>query len=62
MKAVVAGAGIGGVTAALALRKAGWDVEVLERALELGEVGAGLSIAPNALRALDALGVGGEGP
>ncbi len=58
MKAVVAGAGIGGVTAALALLEAGWDVEVLERAPELGEVGAGLSIAPNALRALDALGVG----
>jgi len=58
VKAVVAGAGIGGVTAALALLKAGWDVEVLERAPELGEVGAGLSIAPNALRALDALGVG----
>ena len=58
MKAVVAGAGIGGVTAALALLKAGWDVEVLERAPELGEVGAGLSVAPNALRALDALGVG----
>jgi 2-polyprenyl-6-methoxyphenol hydroxylase-like FAD-dependent oxidoreductase len=58
MKAVVAGAGIGGVTAALALTQAGWDVEVLERAPELGEVGAGLSIAPNALRALDSLGLG----
>ncbi|WP_167344588.1 FAD-dependent oxidoreductase [Amycolatopsis thermoflava] len=56
--AVVAGGGIGGVTAAIALRRAGWDVVVLERAPELREVGAGLSIAPNALRALDAIGVG----
>src|SRR6187397_2899650 len=57
-KAVVVGGGIGGLAAALGLRRAGWHVEVLERAPEFGEVGAGLSLWPNALRALDALGVG----
>ncbi|MEO6085496.1 MAG: FAD-dependent monooxygenase [Umezawaea sp.] len=57
-EAIVIGAGIGGVAAALALRRIGWRVTVLERAPVLGEIGAGMSQAPNALRALDALGVG----
>ena len=56
--AVVVGAGIGGVTAASVLARAGWRVTVLERAPELGEVGAGISIWPAALRVLDDLGVG----
>ncbi|MEV0388141.1 FAD-dependent monooxygenase [Nonomuraea sp. NPDC050643] len=55
--AIVAGAGIGGLAAAIGLLRAGWTVTVLERARELGEVGAGWSFAPNALRAADALGV-----
>ncbi|HET9420398.1 MAG TPA: FAD-dependent monooxygenase [Nocardioides sp.] len=59
-KAVVVGGGIGGLAAALGLWRAGWDVEVLERAPVFGEVGAGLSLWPNALRALDALGVADE--
>ncbi len=58
MKAVIAGGGIGGLACALALTRHGWDVEVLERAPAFAEVGAGLSLWPNGLRALDALGVG----
>jgi len=57
-RAIVVGAGIGGLAAAVALRLAGLDVWVLERAPELAEVGAGLSLWPNALRALDVLGLG----
>lgn len=56
--AVVIGAGIGGLTAAVALRLRGWRVTVCERAESLEPVGAGIAIAPNALTALDALGVG----
>ena len=55
--AVVVGAGIGGVTAAVALQQQGWRVTVLERAHELGEVGAGLSIWPSAAAVLHELGV-----
>jgi 2-polyprenyl-6-methoxyphenol hydroxylase-like FAD-dependent oxidoreductase len=58
MRAIVIGGGIAGLASALALTRRGWHVEVLERAPEFGEVGAGLSLWPNALRALDALGVG----
>ncbi|MFI5609798.1 FAD-dependent monooxygenase [Amycolatopsis sp. NPDC051903] len=58
MKAVVVGGGIGGLTAAIALRRTGHEVAVLERAPEPREIGAGLSLAPNALRALEALGIG----
>jgi 2-polyprenyl-6-methoxyphenol hydroxylase-like FAD-dependent oxidoreductase len=54
--AVVIGAGIGGVTAASALARTGWRVTVLERAPELGEIGAGISVWPAALRVLDGLG------
>ncbi|PWR13237.1 FAD-dependent oxidoreductase [Micromonospora acroterricola] len=56
--AVVVGAGIGGLSAAVALRRQGWRVTVLERAAELREVGAGLTLMANALRGLDALGLG----
>src|SRR5215471_12859331 len=58
MKAVVIGGGIAGLASALALTSRGWQVEVFERAPEFTEIGAGLSLWPNALRALDALGVG----
>ena len=54
----VIGAGIGGLTAALALALRGARVTVLERAPELGEVGAGIQISANAVRVLDALGLG----
>lgn len=57
MRAVVVGAGIGGLAAAIALRRTGWDVTVLERAPELEPLGAGITMWPNALRALQALGI-----
>jgi 2-polyprenyl-6-methoxyphenol hydroxylase-like FAD-dependent oxidoreductase len=56
--ALVVGGGIGGLASAIALRRAGWEVQVLERSEELREVGAGISLWPNALHALDLLGVG----
>jgi salicylate hydroxylase len=57
-RVLVAGAGIGGLTAALALLRSGIDVEVYEQAPELKEVGAGVQLAANGTRALYALGVG----
>ncbi|WP_280415039.1 FAD-dependent monooxygenase [Nocardia carnea] len=58
MKAVVVGGGIGGLATAAAFHREGWDIEVLERAAEFAEVGAGLTIQPNGLRALDLLRIG----
>ncbi len=54
----IAGGGIGGLAAALALAIKGFRVVVLEQAQEFGELGAGIQLAPNAWSALDALGVG----
>ncbi|MFD7883779.1 FAD-dependent monooxygenase [Streptomyces bauhiniae] len=59
-RALVIGGGIGGLTAAAALHRRGWEVTVLERAPSLEPVGAAISLAPNALRALDTLGIGDE--
>ena len=56
---IVAGGGIGGLAAALALARKGFRSVVLEQASVFGEIGAGIQIAPNAWHALDALGVGG---
>lgn len=58
--AVVVGAGIGGLTAGVALSRAGWTVAVLERAPALAPAGSGLGIGPNAVRALDAIGLSDE--
>ncbi|MFE1441919.1 FAD-dependent monooxygenase [Streptomyces sp. NPDC058739] len=55
--ATVVGGGIGGLAAAVALHRRGWRVEVLERAPEFTEIGAGISLWPNAFRALGALGL-----
>ena len=55
---IVSGGGIGGLAAALALTRQGYAVKVLEQAPELGEIGAGIQLGPNAFSAFDALGVG----
>tara|TARA_R110000787_G_scaffold14647_1_gene45024 strand:- start:5786 stop:6991 length:1206 start_codon:yes stop_codon:yes gene_type:complete len=57
MKILIAGGGIGGLTAALALTQFGHDVVVLEQAEALGEVGAGLQISPNGMKVFEALGM-----
>ncbi len=57
MKAVIAGGGIGGMTAAICLARIGWQVEVLEQAPEISEIGAGLQISPNGTRILAEIGV-----
>ena len=57
MKIGIVGAGIGGLTAALALLRRGFDVEVYEQAPELKEVGAGLQVAANGTRVFDNLGI-----
>src|SRR5215468_1769438 len=54
----VIGGGIGGLTAAVALRQAGFAVDVYEQAQELTEVGGGINLAPNATRLLRRLGLG----
>ena len=58
LKALVVGGGIGGLTAAIALRRAGIEVVVLERAAELREAGAGLLLGANAIKALDKIHLG----
>ena len=55
---LIAGGGIGGLAVALALAHQGQTVVVLEQAPEMGEIGAGIQLGPNAFAAFDALGVG----
>ena len=55
---LVAGGGIGGLAAALALTRQGFSVKVLEQTPQLGEIGAGIQLGPNAFAAFDALGIG----
>jgi salicylate hydroxylase len=57
-KILIAGAGIGGLTAASCLLKAGYDVQVLEQAAELSEIGAGIQLSANAMHVLNDLGLG----
>ncbi len=56
-RVVIAGGGIGGLSAAIALNRRGIDVEVYEQAQGIGEIGAGLTLSPNALKAYAGLGV-----
>ena len=55
---LISGGGIGGLAAALALVRQGFQVQVFEQATEIGEIGAGIQLSPNAFHAFDALGVG----
>lgn len=55
---LVSGGGIGGLATALALVRQGFNVQVFEQAPEIGEIGAGIQLGPNAFHAFDALGVG----
>ncbi|MCB2106545.1 MAG: FAD-dependent monooxygenase [Rhodobacteraceae bacterium] len=60
MRIAVIGAGLGGLAAALALQRQGFTVSVYEQVAELGEVGAGITLHPNATKALNFLGIGDE--
>ena len=55
---LIAGGGIGGLAAALALARRGYGVKVMEQSAQIGEIGAGIQLGPNAFSAFDALGVG----
>ncbi len=57
MTILIAGGGIGGISAALGLARQGFKVRVLERAAEFGEIGYGLQLGPNAFQTLERLGV-----
>ena len=57
MRVIVIGAGIGGLAAALTLKRSGVEVQVFEQAAELREIGAGIQISPNAARILNRLGL-----
>jgi 2-polyprenyl-6-methoxyphenol hydroxylase-like FAD-dependent oxidoreductase len=57
-KAIVIGGGIGGLASAAGLCQAGWQVTVFEQAPHFAPLGAGITLAPNAIRALDWLGIG----
>jgi 2-polyprenyl-6-methoxyphenol hydroxylase-like FAD-dependent oxidoreductase len=58
LKVLVAGGGIGGLTAACCLTKAGYDVELFEQAPQLSEIGAGIQLSANAMHVLNDLGLG----
>ena len=58
MKIVIIGAGLGGLTAAMALLDRGFDVTVLEQAAQLREIGAGVQLSANATGVLYRLGLG----
>jgi salicylate hydroxylase len=60
MKIIIAGGGIGGLCAALALARAGFHPEVIEQAGKLTEIGAGIQISPNATKVLRTLGLEDE--
>ncbi|HEV7574925.1 MAG TPA: FAD-dependent monooxygenase [Caldimonas sp.] len=57
LRVTVVGAGLGGLAAAASLLRRGFDVTVIEQADELGEIGAGVQLSPNAMKVLRALGL-----
>jgi hypothetical protein len=57
MRTVIAGAGIGGLTTALALHQVGIEAEVFEQTSEVRELGVGITLLPHAVKALAALGL-----
>jgi 2-polyprenyl-6-methoxyphenol hydroxylase-like FAD-dependent oxidoreductase len=59
-KIVIVGSGIGGLTAAVALGRMGLTAEVYEQAPALEEVGAGMGLWPNAMAALEPIGLSGK--
>ncbi len=58
LKIGIVGAGVGGLTAAIALRNSGHDITVFEQSAAFGRVGADINLTPNAVHALDRLGIG----
>lgn len=60
MKIIIAGAGIGGLSAALSLHKAGFDVQVYESAKEIRALGVGINLLPHAVRVLTNLGLNNQ--
>jgi 2-polyprenyl-6-methoxyphenol hydroxylase-like FAD-dependent oxidoreductase len=57
VRVLIVGAGIGGLSAAIALQRRGIEAVLVERTTELKEIGAGIAIAANAMKALDSLGL-----
>ncbi|MCS6815027.1 MAG: NAD(P)-binding protein, partial [Cyanobacteria bacterium] len=60
LKAIVIGAGMGGLTAGIALQQAGYEVEVYDRVKELRPAGAAISLWSNGVKVLNRLGLGSE--
>jgi salicylate hydroxylase len=60
VRIAIAGAGIAGLTAAIALAQRGFDIELFERAAELDEVGAGIQLSPNAMAVLQRLRIAAD--
>ena len=54
---IIVGGGIGGIAAAIAISQKGYAVHVIEQAPEFAEIGAGIQLGPNIVRALDRLGI-----
>ena len=60
LKVIIIGAGIGGLTAGIALKQAGYEVEIYDRVRELRPIGAGISLWSNGVKVLNRLGLGAE--